>query len=65
VSAAASTGTLTIDCTAVIAEIIGQSGWNPGNSIVLYLLGDNAAIDRCIGGNPSADTAGSLVITYA
>jgi hypothetical protein len=64
VSAAASTGTLTIDCTAVISEIIGQSGWNPGNSIVLYLSGENAAYDREIAANPT-DTAGSLVINYA
>ena len=61
-SVTASNGTLTIDCTAVVAEIIGQSGWNPGNSIVLYLSGENASTDRMI---DAADTAGSLVITYA
>jgi hypothetical protein len=55
-------GTLTIDCTAVIAEIIGQSGWSPGNSIVLYLSGENAVAERSVG---TFDTAGSLVINYA
>jgi hypothetical protein len=55
-------GTLTIDCTAVIAEIIGQSGWNPGNSIVLYLSGENAIAERSVG---TFDDAGSLVINYA
>jgi titin len=55
-------GTLTIDCTAVIAEIIGQADWTPGNSIVLYLSGENSATERSVG---TFDTAGSLVINYA
>jgi hypothetical protein len=61
-SVTTSNGTLTIDCTAVIAEIIAQSGWNPGNSIVLYLSGENASTDRVI---DATDAAGSLVINYA
>jgi len=61
-SVTTSNGTLTFDCTAVIAEIIGQSGWTPGNSIVLYLFGDNAGTDRVIN---TIDTAGSLVINYS
>jgi hypothetical protein len=58
-----SNGTLTIDCTTVIAEIIGQSGWTPGNSIVLYLSGENAASNKEIRGTDT-DTGGSLSITY-
>jgi hypothetical protein len=61
-SVTTSNGNLTIDCTAVVAEIIGQSGWSPGNSIVLYLSGENSAGDREI---TATDTAGSLVINYA
>jgi hypothetical protein len=61
-SVTTSNGTLTVDCTAVIAEIIGQSGWTPGNSIVLYLSGENASLDREI---YATDSAGSLVINYA
>jgi hypothetical protein len=61
-SVTTSNGTLTIDCTAVIAEIIGQAGWNPGNSIVLYVSGENASTDRLI---DATDTAGSLVISYS
>jgi len=61
-SAQSNGGTLIIDCTAVIAEIVGQAGWNPGNSIVLYLSGENAPFDREIN---ATDTAGSLVISYA
>jgi hypothetical protein len=61
-ASATGSGMLTFDCTAVIAEIIGQSGWTPGNSIVLYLSGENAATDRVI---YAADSAGSLVINYS
>ena len=61
-SVTTSNGTLTFDCTAVIAEIIGQSGWTPGNSIVLYLSGENAGTDRIIS---AADAAGSLVINHS
>jgi hypothetical protein len=61
-SVTTSDGTLTIDCTAVIAEIIGQAEWTPGNSIVLYLSGENAPADREIS---ATDTAGSLAINYA
>jgi hypothetical protein len=46
----------------VIAEIVGQASWNSGNSIVLYLSGENATTDRSI---EATDTAGSLVINYA
>lgn len=61
-SVTTSNGNLTVDCTAVIAEIVGQAGWTPGSSIVLYLSGENAASDREI---RATDTAGSLVISYA
>jgi hypothetical protein len=61
-SVTTSNGTLTIDCTAVIAEIVSQAGWNPGNSIVLYLSGENAATDRTIN---ATDDAGSLAISYS
>lgn len=61
-SVTSSSGTLTIDCTAVITEIIGQAGWTPGNSIVLYLSGENALADQEIS---ATETAGSLAINYA
>jgi hypothetical protein len=60
-----STGDLVADVTAIVNEIISRPGWVSGNSLVFYLLGDNALSN---GDNNSwrqySDTAGSLTITW-
>ncbi|MEI6832806.1 MAG: fibronectin type III domain-containing protein, partial [bacterium] len=55
-----SNGNLSIDCTAVIQEIVDQPSWQPGNPIVIYLSGENFPADSEISAN---DTAGTLTIT--
>jgi Fibronectin type III domain len=60
-----STGDFVADVTAIVNEIIGRSGWVSGNSLVFYLLGDNAlsnGIDNSW--RQTSDTAGSLTITW-
>ena len=62
-ASAPSVGTdLSVDVTAIVQEIIGRAGWSAGNAIVLYLLGTNAGNDNAW--RMSADTGGSLVISY-
>ncbi|NBW20092.1 MAG: hypothetical protein EBR82_70190 [Caulobacteraceae bacterium] len=63
-----SSGTMSIDVTAIVAAIVGRAGWSVGNAIVLYLLTDNASAppgqeNYFLPPTPT-DTQGSLQIVY-
>lgn len=60
-----STGDLVADVTGIVNEIISRSGWVSGNSLVFYLLGDNALSNGSDNSwRQTSDTVGSLTINW-
>jgi hypothetical protein len=66
VAAPASTATpLSIDVTTIVSAIVGRSGWTPGNSIKIYLFGDNATNGTFWQPNPvTGQGIGTLTIQW-
>jgi hypothetical protein len=67
VAAPASTATpLSIDVTAIVSAIVARSGWTPGNSLKIYLFGDNATNGTVWRPNPvSGQGIGTLTIQWS
>lgn len=67
VAAPASTATpLSIDVTAIVSAIVARSGWTPGNSLKIYLFGDNATNGTSWRPNPvSGQGIGTLTIQWS
>jgi hypothetical protein len=55
------------DLSTVIHEIVAQPGWQPGNSLTLFVADNGSAASRSVGAfesRPSPTRAAQLVVTY-